>query len=176
MTAAHAKQYRQRHRKAGLCRECPQRVKAGHIRCARHLEQLRQWALRYRLDCRRALVMIGGRSAMPPPVKKSTRQICPQCQQVFHEAGWRSASKKIGPFCTRDCAGLAQLAAQPPAVFTRGVPSGTQVCPRPGCGGMLAREGCFLHCPWGGRWPIRGASLDEALAYERSAGIRVGAA
>lgn len=36
---------------------------------------------------------------------------------------------------------------------------------------MLAREGGFLVCQCGKRWPIRGLALIDAIEYERRAGI-----
>ena len=96
---------------------------------------------------------------------------CPWCRrEVMKSRGYQG-----GPFCRKACWEAAWMSALPPATFSplaRSLPAATMCCPRPGCGGSLAREGAFLHCWCGGRWPITGAPLSEALEYERRSGAR----
>ena len=96
---------------------------------------------------------------------------CPWCRREVQ----KSRGYHGGLFCRKDCWEAAWMSALPPATFSplaRSLPAATRRCPRPGCGGPLAREGAFLHCWCGGRWPITGAPLSEALEYERRSGAR----
>ena len=100
------------------------------------------------------------------------KRTCAHCGDGFFDAaGWATPSRRGGPYCTRGCAALAAMAARPPAAFTRGLPRATRQCPR--CKSVLTEEGGFLACHYGcgGRWPIRGAAIDDAVEYERHAGI-----
>ena len=102
------------------------------------------------------------------------KRLCAHCGDGFFDAvGWATPRRRGGPYCTRGCASLAAMAARPAAVFTRGLLRDTRMCPRAGCGGRLAKEGPFLVCRYGcgHRWPILGVALDDAVEYERHAGI-----